>query len=1099
MSETKDTLIGQKSLKSETTHQPKILDLEQIKLARVIIKENHPLNNTHISQVFPVLKPCTYCCGSQSKGDEKQSLLDDENKYYEAQQNKLNHAMRQATMRKSKKEVSKDLKKQDPFNFLGFGMVAYRDLMLILFMLFTLLSLLMFPAMYYYSKSDGYGGYQKGYDQYSLGNMGYSNINCQTVPFEVKKINMFCQFGTITKIKSIGINPSTIKSRDVCANIQENKVCTDIISKEFDDKIRLQVEKVQKTDFETTYTLKDVFVNYGTIKNDPKTKVCADSGAMLYIQYTCEQSDEELKEKYSQVSIISCFSIFAACIYAITIYFVKKYSKLNQIDWDLKTVTPGDYTLRYEISTEAYMWFCHNIYDQQHMQEKGIPKAKALKDYMKSELETILTNMLNQMKLSSADTSNIRISQVKIADIVFSYNNGEFINLLKQRGMHIQNQRFEQMRDTEKKICELKNQKFTDLTRPVEAFITFEEEDGSIIGQEFKPQFNFFGIRKSQDQKFLGQALYLIETTEPTNIIWENRHYTKFDIVWRSAVVLLAISFLVLISFTLIFICKSYSNVAKTKYPDIDCPTINITYGQNLAEYAYKEYDNYYNFAEKGFIEPTPLSGALQCYCDTYGLGISGYKMMDFKYNNVKICKQYYMDGYLSFAATNAAQYMIIAINFILRLFIIKLIVFIGRDTESAQTKLITNGVFIVQFFNTALLLLLVNANFNEQFPMLSLIFKGNVPDFNEFWFQDIGNTLVGAMLFNIYWPVLEFFVWYGYRTLFRCLDRGLCKCDSNKTKKITIQQYVEIYSGPNFFIHYKYSSILNITFVTMMYGVGLPILFPIAALSFLTLYLVEKTMVYYSYRQPPMYDEKLNINVLTILTYAPILFLGFGYWMLSSKQLLSNELFSFTYDQDIKETGHIWYNVLKWQSYVASPSLPMLLMFWVFLIGTVTRYQWYKLLCTLFPNTIKVGDLEIDEDLDNYFNTLDDHDRNWSIKEEEYSRSALGMEILHEQTLTKLRTSERGDSTIQGVHCYDILANPLYLDDFQYFSPSMEERQKYIIDDDDDEGNDTAQSDLVKVILNLAFLTEKQAVEFTFTKDAYKQQKMNAKPSFIN
>lgn len=68
------------------------------------------------------------------------------------------------------------------------------------------------------------------------------------------------------------------------------------------------------------------------------------------------------------------------------------------------------------------------------------------------------------------------------------------------------------------------------------------------------------------------------------------------------------------------------------------------------------------------------------------------------------------------------------------------------------------------------------------------------------------------------------------------------------------------------------------------MYGLGIPILFPIAAISFLTLYLVEKVMIYYSYRQPPMYDEKLNNNVLNIMTYAPLLFLSYGYWMLSSR-----------------------------------------------------------------------------------------------------------------------------------------------------------------------------------------------------------------------
>ena len=143
--------------------------------------------------------------------------------------------------------------------------------------------------------------------------------------------------------------------------------------------------------------------------------------------------------------------------------------------------------------------------------------------------------------------------------------------------------------------------------------------------------------------------------------------------------------------------------------------------------------------------------------------------------------------------------------------------------------------------------------------------------------------------MFNVYWPVMEACVWWGYRLAFRLLDRRFKSCNDEKTNKTTIQQYVEIYSGPIFFIHYKYSSILNITFVTMMYGLGIPVLFPIAAVSMVTLYFVEKFMVYYIYRQPPMYDEKLNNNVLGLMTYAPLLFLSFGYWMLSSNQLLGN------------------------------------------------------------------------------------------------------------------------------------------------------------------------------------------------------------------
>jgi hypothetical protein len=161
---------------------------------------------------------------------------------------------------------------------------------------------------------------------------------------------------------------------------------------------------------------------------------------------------------------------------------------------------------------------------------------------------------------------------------------------------------------------------------------------------------------------------------------------------------------------------------------------------------------------------------------------------------------------------------------------------------------------------------------------------NGKLSDFNTFWFADIGRTLVGAMLFNVYWPVFEVGMWYGYRLFFRLWDRRFKTCNENVTHKTTIQQYVEIYSGPVFFIHFKYSSILNITFVTMMYGIGIPVLFPIAAISLFVLYIVEKSMVYYSYRLPPTYDEKLNKNVLAIMTYAPLLFLSFGYWMLSSK-----------------------------------------------------------------------------------------------------------------------------------------------------------------------------------------------------------------------
>lgn len=196
--------------------------------------------------------------------------------------------------------------------------------------------------------------------------------------------------------------------------------------------------------------------------------------------------------------------------------------------------------------------------------------------------------------------------------------------------------------------------------------------------------------------------------------------------------------------------------------------------------------------------------------------------------------------------------------------------------------------------------------------------------------------------------------------------------------------------------IHYKYSAILNIAFVTMMYGMGLPILFPIAAFSFFTLYCMEKLLLHYVYREPPMYDEKLNKNALSILTYAPILFLAFGYWMLSNKQLLGNDLpheWKYLNDIDI-QSGHKWTEVFTGAAYEADkPSMPLLVTFWVILTLVFFRNNLMKL-WNLVP-FLSIASFEIDENLPNYFKAIDENDLKWSVFEERYAREIMDLKTL--------------------------------------------------------------------------------------------------------
>jgi hypothetical protein len=227
-------------------------------------------------------------------------------------------------------------------------------------------------------------------------------------------------------------------------------------------------------------------------------------------------------------------------------------------------------------------------------------------------------------------------------------------------------------------------------------------------------------------------------------------------------------------------------------------------------------------------------------------------------------------------------SFLIVTINTILRLVLISLIKWIGEDTHSQQLKSITNGVFVTQFFNTAILLLLVNANVGEVGLPLKDVFKGPFYDYTPAWYTAVGYRLTQTMLINAFFPFIEFGIAYTRFSLARKMDRSWSS-DTYKTKKTSMQVYTDMYSGPEYLIHFKYSGMMNVTFVTLMYGLGMPILFPIAALSYFILFSLERLCTAYFYQLPPTFDDKLTKNAMGTLRWAAVLHLIFGYWQLSN------------------------------------------------------------------------------------------------------------------------------------------------------------------------------------------------------------------------
>ena len=200
------------------------------------------------------------------------------------------------------------------------------------------------------------------------------------------------------------------------------------------------------------------------------------------------------------------------------------------------------------------------------------------------------------------------------------------------------------------------------------------------------------------------------------------------------------------------------------------------------------------------------------------------------------ICGRYQTTIYKALFWTNALSYIIVGLNYFLREACIALINWVGYRTETERLEKTVMLTFYVVFLNTGILLLMVNANMMKQ--PISLGLDGPMSDFNSDWFRITGNTIRSTMVFNAYYPILEFVGFFAMRLAYRLMDS--CTLNKYETKTKSIQAYLDIRCGPAYLMHFKYSSILNIVFITFMFGFGIPELFPIAAISFLIIYLLE-------------------------------------------------------------------------------------------------------------------------------------------------------------------------------------------------------------------------------------------------------------------
>lgn len=213
---------------------------------------------------------------------------------------------------------------------------------------------------------------------------------------------------------------------------------------------------------------------------------------MVFVQFTCEQAAADQAAKFNMLITSESIAILIGFLFYCLIRGLYQGGKLGVVEWDLATVTAGDYTIMWEITKETY-----EAWDEERENDpvaNQIPEGYAFKDKIKTDLEKMLSDALAEYKRTQgADLkyeSMVDKDHVKIANIAFGYDNPELIYKLRARGSAIALHNWPAVSKLDAELIALMEdddmrEKFS---RPILAYITFEEEDGYLLALDFSAE-----------------------------------------------------------------------------------------------------------------------------------------------------------------------------------------------------------------------------------------------------------------------------------------------------------------------------------------------------------------------------------------------------------------------------------------------------------------------------------------------------------------------------------------------------------------------------------------------------------------------------------
>jgi hypothetical protein len=381
------------------------------------------------------------------------------------------------------------------------------------------------------------------------------------------------------------------------------------------------------------------------------------------------------------------------------------------------------------------------------------------------------------------------------------------------------------------------------------------------------------------ERLFKGEIpLKVKQTTEPSNILWENLEITRCERRWRKSLSFILALAVLVGSTVLVYVIKTYETTLPSDNYCLKVKKIDTNASLSFAKEHYKSQDESYCFCKYQEWTDIVEDKDLGSYCSYFMTKITTSLVLKF------------------FSACG-----IIFINFILRMIFKKLSRFERVSNKTKEEHNIMIKVFFAIFINTALIILIVNANFSRisaiyKIPGSSDIFTGKYADFTREWYINIGESIIFTILICVISPhILTFLTLYPF---------WICKRRLCYKRYKTQSELNTVFAGPQFDLACRNSQVLNLVFTSYLYSSAMPFLNIVTMVALFCLYWTDKYLVLRHYKKPPLLSYHLNDAAIKFIPFIIIMHCSFGIYMFGCEDIFPTKVYEKDGDVYVRKNG---------------------------------------------------------------------------------------------------------------------------------------------------------------------------------------------------